>query len=139
MIDAETITLDWLEATFEKLQTTPTKRFVDTETPPSLDFLAADECFVRVTLVTGREVVTAGLGGDAANEYPLLDIDVLSKSRDTSYVWASDIRSRFAGRSHRVGSVVIDGVRTEEIPRRLPWADENIVRFGATYRISARR
>lgn len=130
--DIEVALLDWLEATWDALRTTDTVRRVDTETPANLQEIAvAGGVFVRVSLVTGAD--------DRVTDRSIVDIDVLSDSRATAYAWAEDIRSRLTGSPHRVGPVVIDRAVTEEKPRRLPWADENTWRFGATYRISARR
>ena len=126
--DVETAVLDWLEATFPALAPTATVRHVDTETPYDL---AGALPFVRVRLVTGRD--------DGVTDYSVVDLDVFADSRGTAYAWASDIRSRLTGSPHRVGPVVLDRVVTEEKPRALPLEDENIRRFGATYRISARR
>lgn len=126
--DVETATCDLLEALFSELAPTATVRHVDTETPADLTGALP---FVRVELLTGSD--------DDVTDVSVVDIDVLSDSRDTAYALARDIRSRFTGSPHRVGTVVLDRIVTEEKPRRLPWDDGNIWRFGATYRISARR
>lgn len=129
--DIETLVLDVLEGHFPPLLAGGERR-ADTETPGNLqDLLANNGVFVRVSLVTGRD--------DGVTDYSVVDIDVFALSRATAYAWSRDIRSRLTGSPHRAGSGVIDRVRTEEKPRRLPWADENTRRFGATYRISARR
>lgn len=131
--DIETVALDWLESNIPVLAPSETARYVDTVVPPDLQELVAEPgaAFVWVRLVTGVD--------DGITDRSVLDIDVLSNSRDTSYAVARDIRSRFTGQPHRVGTVVIDKVVTEEKPTRRPWVDETIQRFGATYRISARR
>ncbi len=125
--DIETLTLDVLEGLYPQL-TEGDVRLADTETPANLQDLPV---FVRVSLVTGRD--------DRITDYSVVDIDVFASSRAVAYAWAQDIRSRLTGGPHRAGSGVIDRVVTEEKPRRLPWADENVRRFGSTYRISARR
>lgn len=108
---------------------------VDSETPSDLQ---ARLPFVRVTLVTGRD---DGRGWNPAgtSDYSVVDIDVFAESRQSAYACAQDLRSRLTAGPHRFGEVVIDWVRTEEKPRVLPWEDDNIWRFGATYRTSARR
>lgn len=128
--DIETLLLDVLEGHFPALA--DGARRADTETPVDLqDLLAGDGVFVRVTLVTGRD--------DGVTDYSVVDVDVFALSRQTAYAWSRDIRSRLTGGPHRAESGIIDRVLVEEKPRRLPWADENTRRFGATYRISARR
>lgn len=130
--DVETVVLDVLEAEFEPLRTVGDVRRVDTETPANLqEILGEDQVFVRVTLVTGRD--------DGITDYSVVDIDVFADSRATAYAWSRDIRSRLTGSPHRVDTGILDRVKTEEKPRRLPWEDEETWRFGATYRISARR
>lgn len=130
--DIETLLLDWLEATYPELAPGPLGRRVDTETPANLQQLLADDgVVVRVGLLAGRD--------DGVTDYSVVDVDVFADSRATAYAWAVGIRSQVTSGPHRVGSAVIDRVVTEEKPRRLPWEDENIWRFGATYRISARR
>lgn len=139
--DIETLTLDVLEGLYPQLTgagyagyldgytgvyTGP--RLTDTETPANLQDLPV---FIRVTLVTGRD--------DRITDRSVVDIDVFASSRAVAYAWAKDIRSRLTGGPHRAGSGIIDRVVTEEKPRRLPWSDENVRRFGSTYRISARR
>ncbi len=125
--DIETLTLDVLEGLYPQL-TEGGVRLADTETPANLQDLPV---FVRVTLVTGRD--------DRITDRSVVDVDVFASSRAVAYAWAQDIRSRLTGGPHRAGSGVIDRVVTEEKPRRLPWEDPNIRRFGATFRISARR
>jgi hypothetical protein len=130
--DVESALLDWLEATYENLAPAVAGRRVDTVTPPNLqDLLASDGLFFRVGLVTGRD--------DGVTDFSVVDIETFANSRDAAYAGARDVRSRLTEGPHRVGTVVLDRARTEEKPHRLPWEDENIWRFGATYRISARR
>jgi hypothetical protein len=136
--DIETVLLDWLEATYTGLATSDAVRRVDTETPPNLQELLLTGGFARVGLVTGRDDA-GGWNHGGTTDYSVVDVDYFANSRDAAYAGATDIRSRLTGSPHRVGEVVIDRVSTEEKPRRLPWADENTWRFGATYRISARR
>lgn len=130
--DIENVLIDVLEAYWPtELGPDPVRR-VDTETPEDLQQLAVGgEVVVRITKVTGRD--------NGVTDYSVVDIDVFADSRAPAYAWASEIRSRLTGSPHRVGTVVIDRVVTEESPRRLPWADENIHRYGGTYRVSARR
>lgn len=125
--DIENVLIDLLERLFPALAPTDV-RHVDTETPADLQGALP---FVRVMLVTGAD--------DGLTDRSVVDIDVFANSRDTAYAWSTDIRSSLTGSPHRVGSDVIDRVVTEEKPRQLPWADESVRRFGATYRISARR
>lgn len=101
---------------------------VDTETPPDL---AARLPFVRVALITGTD--------DGVTDRSIIDVDVFHVGRQEGYDLAETIRARLSGTSHRIDQVILDRVETEEKPRQLPWADEAVRRFGATYRVSARR
>ena len=131
--DIEVAVMDWLLESFPQLEALEDGQpRVDDRTPANLQDLLLDSgIFARISLVTGED--------DTVTDYSVVDIDVFADSRATAYASSEEIRARFSGRSHRVGNVVLDRVRTEEKPRRLPWQDENTWRYGATYRISARR
>lgn len=133
--DVEVALLDWLD---QYVAASPlvsgittydaAKRYVDTQTPSNLQDVLP---FFRLSLVTGSD--------NGVTDYSVVDLDVFADSRDAAYALSEDIRSRLTGRSHRIGTFRLDRVLTEEKPRRLPWEDTNIRRYGATYRVSARR
>jgi hypothetical protein len=127
--DIENVLIDWVESHFPAFAVDEDGvRHVDTETPEDLWGALP---FVRVSLLAGRD--------DGLTDYSVVDLDVFADSRDTAYAFSRDLRSRLTAGPHVVGSAVIDRVRTEEKPRSLPWEDESVWRFGAVYRVSARR
>lgn len=81
------------------------------------------------------------LGGpnDGITTYPTVDIDVFSSTRDTGYGLAEDIHQLLLTQHNRTASGQIDFVETEVSPVEMPWADDNVRRFFATYRLSLRR
>lgn len=123
--DIERVVMDLL-ASF-KLGTVATAN-IQTETPIDLE--------TRLPFI----LVVAGTGDDdGLTDYPLVDVEVFAPTRAMAYALAEDIRARLLEAPHRVNGVIIDFVRTTIRPRRLPWANEQIRRFAATYRFSARR
>lgn len=130
--DIERAVMDWLEANIAGLAPAGGVIRVNDRTPANLQELLADGgIFARVGLVDGAD--------DRVTDRSVVDIDVFANSRDTAYASSEEIRARFSGRSHRAGPAVIDTVSTEAKPRPLPETDENTWRYGAIYRISARR
>lgn len=136
--DSEATVMTWLETTFPELATEPGARadggdllHVDEVPPPDLALCLP---FVAVSKIDGND--------DAVTDRSVLDIDVWDETRNDALGLAERIRARLIRYPHRVGEgsvVIIDFVLTETAPRRLPWADEGIHRFGSTFRISARR
>lgn len=87
--------------------------------------------FVRLNLGGGRD--------DNVTDFSLVDIDVYTATRQQGYDLAEGIRTRFLDSPHRVGTVVIDKVRTIVKPFPADWEDSQVERRTATYRFSARR
>lgn len=124
--DLEVALLDWLEdGRFSELAG---GGHVGTETPSDLDTRFP---FVRVVALDGQD--------DGITDRAAVDVDVFSATRAQARALAERIRTSLTVYPPVVGDVVIDSVFTEVRPRRLPWPDENTRRWGATYRISARR
>lgn len=92
--------------------------------------LLAKLIYVRVTNIGGPR--------DHLTDSPRVDIDVFAGSRDDARDAAEMIDTALRPRV-RVGSAIIDSVRTVTSPRELPWSNEKIKRYSATYAIGLRR
>lgn len=121
--DLEFGLLDWLEARFSELI-----GHVGTETPDDLDQRFP---FVRAYVVAGTD--------DGLTDRSVVDIDVFADRREQARALAERIRTELTVYPPVVGGVILDTAFTEVRPRRLPWPDEQTRRWGATYRLSARR
>lgn len=77
------------------------------------------------------------------NDYPLLDVEVFASSRTQAESLSERIDALLLGYPHSVmvgtRHVAIDSVTPLTTPRRIPWDDANVRRFGATYQFSVRR
>ena len=107
-----------------------------TERPLNLQELIAPEgnWFFRVERIGGRD--------DGVTDRAIVDVEVFALTRAVAYTRAEDVRARLLQSPHRVDGprvVILDDVFTERAPTRLPAEDENLNRYTATYRISARR
>jgi hypothetical protein len=103
---------------------------VGTETPASFTNMLP---FVRVRRVGG--------GSDLVNDYCTLDLEVFHDSALNAESLAELIRQYLStpGLPAVAMRGVIDRVEVITGPQELPWADTAIRRFGATYRVTARR
>lgn len=101
------------------------------ETPVTLD--AAGLPFIRVRRVGG--------GSDRLNDYPTVDVDVFHDTAVNGESLAELVRQLLT--TPGLPAVPLRGLldRVEVVtgPQELPWADTRVRRFGATYRITARR
>jgi hypothetical protein len=86
---------------------------------------------VRVRNIGGND--------DRITDHPLIDVDVLHLTFNQARDLARGIQGRLLGYPHRVGSVVIDKVRTAMRPHDVPWDDDRVSRFYASYQLDARR
>jgi len=86
--------------------------------------------FVRVTKGGGTD--------DTITDSSIIDVDVFHSSRGNAFDMSEAIRDALTPRT-RVGSAIIDRVRTGASPRQMPWDNTNIKRFSASYTISVRR
>lgn len=96
------------------------------ETP--VDLLGAMP-FVRVLRVGGPS--------DRLNDFATVDIDVFAATYTASELLAEQIRQYLVGPPP--GLAVLDRVNCDIAPRELPWADNNVRRFNATYGVVSRR
>jgi hypothetical protein len=96
------------------------------ETPADL---AGALPFVRVSVVGGSS--------DQLNGSTSVDIDVFAASYATGEPLAANIREDITGPPPAIRQ--LDRVECESAPQELPWGDGDVRRFGATYRITARR
>lgn len=112
----------------------PDATHTGTKTPATLaDVLE----FVRCRRVGGQD--------DRVTDFGVYDVDYFAPTYDAGERGAKILQGVLLGYPHRVGGtngaggVVIDYVFTERSPVELPWENEAIRRFGATYQLSARR
>lgn len=99
----------------------------DTETPSDLlDKLP----FIRVRKVDGFR-------GKLADQ-PVCEIDTFALKRAVAQPLSEQVYERLMGRP-RSPSPAIDTTFCNESPRELPWGDERIRRWSATYGFSLRR
>ncbi len=85
--------------------------------------------FVRVLRVGG--------GSGRLNDYPVLDIDVFASTYTEGELLAEQVRQRLVGPPP--AAVLLDSAYCETGPHELPWGDDQIRRFGATYTVTVRR
>jgi hypothetical protein len=126
--DVEVALIELLLGEFGVLKPTPGDERVDTVTPAGLAALLP---FVRVGLVAGTD--------DRVTDYSVVDIDVFHGDRESARVLAEVIRTFLSAAPHRAAGFILDTVYTEAKPRPLPWDIADVHRYGATYRITARR
>lgn len=127
-VDTETVLMNWLESTFAELAADGSiLHVVNVGVPNTLE----DYPFVRVMRIGGSD--------NRFTDFPRVDVEVFSPSRQTAYALAEAIRARLLGYPIPVSGGLIDRVRTETAPFRAPWADPKIHRYLATYQLSARR
>lgn len=100
--------------------------------PPDLqDTIVAGDFFARVADIGGND--------DGLTDRPLVDIQVFGSTYKGTRDLAKGIQSRLLGYPWRVGSTVIDKVRTAMRPHEVPWGDDRITSFYSSYTVSARR
>jgi hypothetical protein len=114
---------------FPELATQPDDDFrVGRVFPPNLQDRLP---FVRMADIGGND--------DGLTDTPLIDIDVFHQTFAQARDLSKGIQVRLLGYPHRVGSLVIDEVRTAMRPHDVPWDDDRVRRFYSSYQISARR
>lgn len=87
--------------------------------------------YVRVRDIGGND--------DGLTDAPLIDVDVFHQTFDQARDLAKGIQAQLLAYPHRIGSVTIDHVETAMRPHDVPWDDDRIARFYASYTISTRR
>jgi hypothetical protein len=75
-------------------------------------------------------------GNDDFNDFPVFDVDVFAPQYTVAEPLAEAIRQLL---DRRRPSTTIDRIRCTIGPRELPWGDDLIRRFGATYEAVTRR
>jgi hypothetical protein len=127
--DVEVAVMTLLRAKFSALATpSGGSPRVATATPPNL---ASVLPFARVALVTGSD--------DRVTDFSVVDVDAFDVDREATRLLAESIRTFLTAKSHQSGGFIIDSISTETKPHPLPWDIAGVHRYGATYRISARR
>lgn len=87
--------------------------------------------YVRVRDIGGND--------DGLTDVPLIDVDVFHRTFDLARAMAKGIQTRLLAVPHLINGVVIDQVNTAMRPHDVPWDDERIARFYASYQVGARR
>lgn len=84
-----------------------------------------------------RVRVVGGPGGQV-HDYPEVDIDVFGPTRERAYAVCEGLHTELLAAPLNLGGA-IDTVMNRVRPRRLPWDNPRVRRYGATYELSARR
>lgn len=129
--DIEAALLDWAKSQFSELVDDPGK--VDTHVGAEMPgpSLAERMPFAWIRRTGGSDLFLT--------DYPVVDIDIFGRTRRDAYDLAESIRVRLLATPVLAGGVVIDTATTRTSPTRLPWDNENVRRWGATYELSVRR
>lgn len=96
--------------------------------------------FVPATLPASGFIQVVDLSGpdDDVTAFPTFEVNIFHPTRETAWQIADTIRGALRPRT-RVGSAIIDSVRTSASPRQVPWDNSNTKKFSATYQLSVRR
>lgn len=94
------------------------------------------DLFAKLPFVRLRDI---GGNDDGLTDFPLVDVDVFHFTFDQARALAKGIRARLLSYPHHAGTTVLDKVRTAMRPHDVPWDDDRVARFYASYTISARR
>jgi len=78
-----------------------------------------------------------GGGRDRLSDFPTIALDVFAASYSAAESLAEDIDQWLCGPPPPIA--VLDRVERDIAPRRLPWGDETLFRFGAQYTVVTRR
>lgn len=86
-----------------------------------------------------QRVKKIGGAGDDITDVARVDVEAYAFTREQAVPLAEAQRQRIIAAPHRTAAGLIDRVRTEVGPHRMPYTDPAIVLLQATYRISVRR
>lgn len=106
---------------------------------------AADATVVTVLPADLQQVLPVirvrrlGGGDDRWTDQPRVDIEVYAASREAGKPLALQLQARLLSYPHSTSHGVIDHAATEVGPQELPYADQDLRLFPATYRLSLRR
>lgn len=87
--------------------------------------------FIRVNRYGGSD--------DQITDYPLIDVGYFASTRMAAWTMAQTGHQRLLGFPHWLDGGLIDRVITRVGPSKLPWDDDRIRFFQATYEMSGRR
>ena len=97
---------------------------------------------MSAAVAAGKGLMTVNrIGGadDRITDYPTIDVEFYAPTRAAAYDLAEQARQIVLKTPVRFGTVVVDNVLISAGPRRLPFADDKINRFGIRFRASVRR
>lgn len=112
--------ITWLEREFDVAADTVTG---------DLEARIASRPLVRVTMLASP--------ASEITQFARVDIEVFSLSRAAALATAKEIHDGLSPRT-RLDTATIDTVRTDALPRELPWGNAKVRRTLATYQISTR-
>ncbi len=101
---------------------------VDNIGPQTPDDLATREWFIRARRIDG--------GSDLVNDYPVMEVDVFAPTAAVGEPLAERIRQWL---TRRRPTPLVDRIDCATGARELPWGDDTVRRFGATYDVVTRR
>jgi hypothetical protein len=119
MPDIEAVLAPWAEETFDVFSAAETPADLETRLP-----------VIRVERLGGSD--------DRFAEHPRVAVDVFASTADEARTIARSVRDALLFLRGPVNGAVIRDVRCDSGPVRLPWANENVHRRGATYTVSLR-
>ena len=94
------------------------------------------------TIAAGKTLVRVErIGGPRSSfeDRPLLQIDSFGATRTLGYALSEQIDQFMLATPIRLSAAIIDTVSVSVAPRRVPWDNDNIRRFSASYRATLRR
>ena len=96
---------------------------------------------LQTVIASGPLIKVSRLGGgdDRFTATPRVDIDVFATTESTGAPLAELVRQRLLSWPHATAVGVIDRVTTEVSPHEVPYDDQGVRLFTATYRVSTRR
>lgn len=94
------------------------------------------------TIAAGKTLARVErIGGPRSSfeDRPLLQIDSFGATRALGYALSEQIDQFMLATPIRLSAAIIDTVSVSVAPRRVPWDNDNIRRFSASYRATLRR
>ena len=86
------------------------------------------------------QVIRRGGFDDGITDTSRLDVYVLDEGEEAAERWAEEIRTTITTQQPiRGDGRMVDGAVTEVGPHRVPYADELVVQYNATFTVTARR
>lgn len=96
---------------------------------------------LQSVLAIGPLIKIGGVGGDddRITAVPRVDVSVYALAETDARRLAELVRQRLLSAPHATAAGVIDRVRTEVAPHEVPYDDDAVRLYTATYRVSTRR